>query len=78
MNVGAIHMIAAYIDQIIMFFAGIWACGIGYGYLPPLGKDPSAQQQWFARFGKMFRIIGPTLVVIALVLAGARYFGVMG
>jgi hypothetical protein len=55
-----------------MFLVGLWASGVGYGFLPPLGKDSIAQHQWLARF----KILGPMLVVIALVLAGTHYFGV--
>ena len=68
-------MLATYIDQIIMFFVGAWATGIGYGFLPALGKDAAAQLQWRTRFGKIFKIIGPLLIVIASVLAVGRYFG---
>lgn len=71
-------MLAAYIDQIIMFLVGVWATGVGYGFLPALGKDAAAQEQWKARFGKLFKFIGPALIVIALVLAVGHYIGAPG
>jgi hypothetical protein len=69
-------MLAAYIDQIIMFMVGAWATGVGYGFLPALGKDEGAKEQWKAKFGKLFKIIGPLLMVIALALAVAEFVGV--
>lgn len=71
-------MLAAYIDQIIMFFVGVWATGVGYGFLPTLGKDATAQEQWKAKFGKPFKIIGPLLIVIALALAAGQFIGAPG
>lgn len=71
-------MIAEYIDQAIMLCVGAWASGVGYGYLPALGKDPAAQQQWFARFGKLLKVIGPLLVVISIALAVGHYLRVTG
>jgi hypothetical protein len=71
-------MIAAYIDQIIMFCAGAWITAVGFGYLPAPAKDPFAQQQWMARFGKLFKICGPLLLVAAMVLAVGKYLGVAG
>jgi hypothetical protein len=68
-------MPADYIDSIIMLGVGAYACAIGYGGLPAPSKDPVAGQQWLARYGKLFRIIGPLLIVIALILAAARAFG---
>jgi hypothetical protein len=68
----------AYIDQIIMFCVGVWATGVGYGFVPALGKDAAAQEQWKARFGKLFKIAGPLLIVIALALVVAQLSGVQG
>ena len=68
-------MLADYIDSIFMLLVGAYACAVGFGALPAPSKDPVAGQQWFARYGKMFRIIGPLLIVIALILAGAKYSG---
>jgi hypothetical protein len=68
-------MLAQYIDSIIMLFVGAYACAVGFGKLPaPPSKDPVAAQQWLARYGKLFRIIGPLLIVIALILAVGRRF----
>jgi hypothetical protein len=69
-------MLATYIDVIIMFCVGLWTTGVGYGYLPVPGKaDALAQQQWLARFGKLFKWRGPILLVISVALAGATYMG---
>jgi hypothetical protein len=70
-------MLAEYIDSIFMLFVGVYACAVGFGAIaPPAAGDPVAGQQWFARYGKLFRIIGPLLVLIALVLAVGKYFGI--
>lgn len=70
-------MLAAYIDEIIMFFAGAWATAVGFGYLSA-SKDPIAEGQWRARFGKHLKWIGPLLLGIATVLAVAQFTGVSG
>lgn len=70
-------MLAQYIDSIITLLVGAYACAVGYGAMaPPPARDPAAGQQWLARYGKLFRIIGPLLIVIALILAAAKFFGV--
>jgi hypothetical protein len=68
-------MIAEYIDSIIMFCVGLWVSGIGFGRLPAPTKDPIAGKQWLAQYGKLFKIIGPLLVVGSLILAAAKFFG---
>lgn len=68
-------MLAEYIDSIIMLFVGAYACAVGFGAMPAPSKDPVAGQQWLARYGKLFKVIGPLLIVIALILAAARHFG---
>jgi len=65
-------MLAAYIDQIIMFLVGVWATGVGYGFLPALGKDAAAKEQWKARFEKLFKVIGPLLMAIAVALVAMQ------
>ena len=68
-------MLAEYIDSIFTLLVGIYASAVGFGVIaPPASSDPVAGQQWLARYGKLFRIIGPLLVVIALVLAAGQYF----
>lgn len=67
-------MLADYIDSIIMLFVGAYACAVGFGAVPAPSKDPIAGQQWFARYGKLLRIIGPLLIVIALILVAAQLF----
>ena len=71
-------MIANYIDELIMFCVGAWATAVGFGYLQMPAKDPVARQQWQARFGTMFKYIGPILLVISVVLAVSRGAGVGG
>lgn len=68
-------MLAQYIDSIIMLLVGGYACAVGFGAMPAPSKDPLAGQQWLARYGKVFKVIGPLLVVIALLLAAGKYFG---
>jgi len=67
-------MLADYIDSIFMLLVGVYACAVGFGALPAPSKDPVAGQQWILRYGKMFRIIGPLLIVIALVIAAGKFF----
>jgi hypothetical protein len=70
-------MLAQYIDSIIMLFVGVYACAVGFGAMPPPpSRDPVAGQQWLARYGRLFRIIGPLLIVLALALAAGKYFRV--
>ncbi|KJF67674.1 hypothetical protein [Rhizobium nepotum] len=59
-------MIAAYIDEIIMFFAGLWMTLVGFGYLR-LSKNQANQPPVV----RHFKWMGPLLLVIALVLAAA-------
>jgi hypothetical protein len=65
-------MIAAYIDQIIMILTGAWASAVAYGAMPPPFPDVHL---WESRFRPMFRVIGPLLLVIGLVLAVAQMMG---
>ena len=71
-------MLAAYIDSIIMFAVGAYATAVAFGRLPPPTKDAAAGQQWLARYGTWFRILGPMLILIALVLAGSQAAGLGG
>lgn len=59
-------MIAAYIDEFIMFCAGLWMTAVGFGYLP-LSKNP-AQQLPVVRH---FKWMGPMLIGIAIILTAA-------
>ncbi|MBO9654919.1 hypothetical protein O3S81_12065 [Agrobacterium sp. SOY23] len=59
-------MIAAYIDEFIMFCAGLWMTCVGFGYLP-LSKNTDSQPPVV----RHFKWMGPLLLVIALVLAVA-------
>lgn len=70
------NMLAHYIDSIIMLLVGAYACAVGFGAMPAPSKDPIAAQQWLARYSKLFRIIGPLLVVIALILAAGKRFSI--
>lgn len=67
-------MIANYIDEIIMFCAGLWATATGFGYLQMPAKDPVAREEWQARFGTALRWIGPILLVISIALAIAKNY----
>ncbi|WP_235902004.1 hypothetical protein [Ochrobactrum quorumnocens] len=55
-----------YIDQIIMFAAGIWMSAAGFGHI-----KFSSNEEWFNRLVWHFKWMGPLLVVIAVVLAFA-------
>jgi hypothetical protein len=68
-------MLAQYIDSIIMFAVGVYATGVAFGWLAPPTKDVAAGQQWFARYGTWFKIIGPMMMLIALILAYSHAAG---
>ena len=68
-------MLAAYIDSIIMFAVGVYATGVGFGQLAPPTKDVTAGRQWLARYGNWFRILGPIMMLIALILAYGQAAG---
>lgn len=55
-----------YIDQIIMFAAGIWMSAVGFGHF-----SFSSDQEWFNRLVRHFKWMGPLLVLIAVALAFA-------
>ncbi|MDR9758880.1 hypothetical protein RJJ37_04395 [Rhizobium redzepovicii] len=57
--------IAAYIDEIIMFCAGLWMTSVGFGYLPLPGYSANPP------LVRHFKWMGPILLVIAIVLAAA-------
>ncbi|MBY5341828.1 hypothetical protein ACC713_03655 [Rhizobium johnstonii] len=59
-------MIAAYIDEIIMFCAGLWMTSVGFDYLPYPGKPASRPPLL-----RHFKWMGPLLLAIAIVLAAA-------
>jgi hypothetical protein len=58
----------------IMFLVGVYATGVGYGWLPSPARGPSAAE-WQRRFLPLFRLIGPGLLVISIVLLFAEHFG---
>ncbi len=64
-------MIAAYIDEIIMFFAGAWMTAVGFGWLPAPGQSPAGGASWLERYGTLFKWGGPLLVAISIILAAA-------
>jgi hypothetical protein len=68
-------MLAEYIDSIIMFAVGGYATAVAFGRLPLPTKDVAAGQQWLARYGSWFKVIGPLLMLIALVLAYSQAAG---
>jgi len=57
-------MIAAYIDEFIMFCAGLWMTLVGFGYLA-LSKNRAYQP----RVVRHFKWMGPMLIGIAIILA---------
>lgn len=60
-------MLAAYIDEIIMFCAGLWMTAVGLGFLSlPIS---AAQPNWVPKVVAQFKWMGPLLLVIAVVLA---------
>jgi hypothetical protein len=67
-------MIIQYIDQIISFAAGVWITTLGYGrrYGAQSGDEP--QHQKIRRLGKLFRVTGPLLIGVSLILAAGRYY----
>ena len=71
-------MLAAYFDSIMMFAVGAYATGVGFGRLPPPTTNVAAEQQWFARYGTWFRIVGPMLILIPLILAYGQAAGLGG
>lgn len=62
-------MFAEYIDEIIMFCAGAYFTGVGFGYLSPPVANPLAEERWLKRFGTMFKILGPIMIICAIVLS---------
>jgi hypothetical protein len=63
---------ANYVDHLITFLVGLYATGVGYGWLASPARGPSAAN-WQRRFGPLLRLIGPTLLVIAVGLMVAEY-----
>ncbi|AJD46339.1 hypothetical protein C9413_17425 [Rhizobium sp. SEMIA 4085] len=60
-------MIAAYIDEFIMFCAGLWMTAVGFEYLP-LSKNPRNRLPVV----RHFKWMGPLLLAIAIILAAAE------
>jgi hypothetical protein len=61
-------MIAAYIDEFIMFCAGLWMTVVGLGWLP-LPGNAANQPPWVAMLAGHFKWMGPLLLAIAIALA---------
>jgi hypothetical protein len=61
-------MLAAYIDEIIMFCAGLWMTAVGLGFLS-LPGNAAMQPDWVPKVVAHFKWMGPLLLVIAVVLA---------
>jgi hypothetical protein len=68
-------MLAAYIDSIMMLAVGAYATAVAFGRLPPPTKDVATGQRWLASYGTWFKIIGPMLILIALILAYSQAAG---
>ena len=63
---------AGYVDQIIMLCVGLYATSVGFGWLSlPVKSGPAeARHEHFRRISK---ILGPLLIVCALLLALGQY-----
>lgn len=68
-------MLAEYFDSIMMFAVGAYATAVAFGQLPPPMSDVAAGRQWLARYGNWFKIIGPMLIVIAVILTYSHAAG---
>lgn len=66
---GEAGVIAAYIDEFIMFCAGLWMAAVGFGYLSFPTPNQGAQNAWLANLVGHFKWMGPLLLAIAIVLA---------
>ncbi|MER8521478.1 hypothetical protein NKI48_18065 [Mesorhizobium sp. M0644] len=65
-------MVAEYIDEFIMFCAGLRMAGVGFRFFAdPFQARPGQQQAWWTNFGTRFKWMGPLLILIAIVLAFA-------
>jgi hypothetical protein len=60
-------MIADYIDEFIMFCAGLWMTAVGFGYLPLPGY-PASKPSWASAVAAHFKWMGPLLIAAALAL----------
>ncbi|MCV9938195.1 hypothetical protein OIU35_17710 [Boseaceae bacterium BT-24-1] len=61
-------MIAAYIDEFIMFCAGLWMVAVGFNYVP-LPGNVANQPPWVTMVAGHFKWMGPLLLAIAIALA---------
>lgn len=68
-------MLVAYFDSIMMLVVGAYATAVAFGRLPPPTQNMAAGQQCLVRYGNWFRIIGPMLILIALILAYGQATG---
>jgi hypothetical protein len=59
-------MIAAYIDEFIMFCAGLWMTAVGLNYLS-LSRKPDYRPAVV----RHFKWMGPLLLALAMILAAA-------
>ncbi|KKX32929.1 hypothetical protein [Rhizobium sp. LC145] len=53
----------AYIDQIIMFCAGMWMTAAGLGYV-----KVNTQVPWVVKITRHFRWMGPLLIALSIIL----------
>jgi hypothetical protein len=65
---------AAYVDQLIMFLAGTYATGVGFGWLASPARGPNAAD-WERRFIPVLRITGPIMIGISIILMVAEMLG---
>ena len=70
-------MLADYIESIMMLAVGAYATAVAFGRLPPPTKDVPSGRQWLDRYGSLLRIIGPMVMLIAMILAGSHAAGLL-
>jgi hypothetical protein len=66
------------LSVIRLLAAGGWPTVVGYGYwLPPI-KDPGEADAWMARHGRKRKMLGPLMLLIALVYTALKIFAPLG
>lgn len=58
LGTGKIAMIAAYIDELIMFCAGLWMTAVGFRYLSVPTPNQGTKNAWVANLVTHFKWMG--------------------
>ncbi len=58
-------------EDIVDIAVGVWMTLVGYRLVPVPGKPGSDSEAWHAKWGKRFRWLGPTMILIGLLLVFA-------